>query len=208
MGNSKDEATEASIRHIRHLEGWCREMDKSRKNSNSGGIPHFNVDAPVPKTKPAADPSNYPNHIPSKEDIAKLCKDGVYTIGSSEQPSSQVDLPDGSDSFEFRLNDAPEPLLELRDDGKIFWMGREVTTDEELVSGMRDVLRSSGSDIPIAPPFADCRRYMANTLKCDEGLRISYEANVAMLLQDTYDITLPAKRNQMAKDILRLIFES
>ena len=59
--------------------------------------------------------------------------------------------------------------------------------------------RDEGKDIPIAPPFADCRRFMANTLKCDEGLRLGYEANVAMLLHDRYGITDYETRNQAAR---------
>jgi len=56
--------------------------------------------------------------------------------------------------------------------------------------------------------FAEARRTMARHLKEDEGLRIGYEANVAMLLHDRYGITDHETRNKAAKDILRLVFES
>lgn len=49
---------------------------------------------------------------------------------------------------------------------------------------------------------------MAKHLREDEGLMIGYQANVAMLLHDRYGITDHETRNQAAKDILHLIFES
>lgn len=115
---------------------------------------------------------------------------------------------DGKQGIEFRIKGAQEPILVLQDDGKIIWLGREVTTDKQLVDGLRDVLDNFTGSIPTAPPFKDCRRYMANTLKCDKGLRLSYEANVAMLLHDRHGITDHDKRNAAAKDILHLVFES
>jgi len=39
----------------------------------------------------------------------------------------------------------------------------------------------------------------------DEGLRIAYIANIAMLLHDRYGITDYKTRNQAASDILKLI---
>lgn len=49
---------------------------------------------------------------------------------------------------------------------------------------------------------------MAKHLREDKGLRLSYEANVAMLLHDRHGIKGEKQRNLAARDILRLIFES
>ena len=60
-------------------------------------------------------------------------------------------------------------------------------------------------------PFAAARLYMAQALADDEGLRIAYEANVAMLLHDHFneaDFTDHATRNDAARQILQLIFYS
>jgi len=56
--------------------------------------------------------------------------------------------------------------------------------------------------------FKAARRTMAKHLREDEGLRQTYEANVAMLLHDRHGITDHDKRNAAAKDILHLVFES
>lgn len=56
--------------------------------------------------------------------------------------------------------------------------------------------------------FAEARRTMAKHLRDDKGLRLGYEANIAMLLHDRYGVTEHKKRNAAAQDILRLIFES
>lgn len=60
-------------------------------------------------------------------------------------------------------------------------------------------------------PFATARAFMAQTLADDEGLRIAYEANVAMLLHDRFnkaDFTDHATRNKAAQEILHLVFYS
>lgn len=56
--------------------------------------------------------------------------------------------------------------------------------------------------------FAEARQTMAKHLRDDKGLRLGYEANIAMLLHDRYGITEHKKRNAAAQDILRLVFES
>jgi len=55
--------------------------------------------------------------------------------------------------------------------------------------------------------FAIARRWMARCLRRDEGLKIAYVANVAMLLHDRYGITDHDARTRAAEDILRLVFE-
>lgn len=56
--------------------------------------------------------------------------------------------------------------------------------------------------------FAEARKLMAKHLREDEGLRITYEANVAMLLHDRYHSGIARhNRDNAAKDILKLIFE-
>ena len=55
--------------------------------------------------------------------------------------------------------------------------------------------------------FQKARRTMAKKLRDDEGLRLAYVANVAMLLHDRYGITDYEPRNKAANDILTLIFE-
>jgi len=114
---------------------------------------------------------------------------------------------DGSWCIDFQTSVEPMvSILRLDDDGKIFWKGREVLTDEDLVNGLRELLQAR-AHIPITPTFAECRRYMANTLKCDKGLFIAYQANVAMLLHDRYGIEDYETRNKAAAEILELIFE-
>jgi len=48
---------------------------------------------------------------------------------------------------------------------------------------------------------------MGDALKKDEGLKLAYVSNVAMLLHDRYGITDCKTRNQAAEDILKLIFD-
>lgn len=50
------------------------------------------------------------------------------------------------------------------------------------------------------------RKTMCKVLEQDEGLRIAYVSNIAMLLHDRYGITDYNQRNQAAEDILKLIF--
>jgi len=57
-------------------------------------------------------------------------------------------------------------------------------------------------------PFPKARRTMAKALHDDEGLRLGYVANVAMLLHDRYGITDHKTRNEAAEAILALIFEN
>ena len=54
--------------------------------------------------------------------------------------------------------------------------------------------------------FAKARKIMSATLKKDEGLRIGYESNIAMLLYDRYGIKDYELRNQAARDLIQLIF--
>jgi len=55
--------------------------------------------------------------------------------------------------------------------------------------------------------IAKARKLIADHLNADEGFRLGYEANIAMLLYDQYGIKDEKKRNQAAKDLLKLIFE-
>lgn len=48
---------------------------------------------------------------------------------------------------------------------------------------------------------------MAQALRDDEGLRLAYVANIAMLLFDRYGIIDEVRRNEAADAILKLIFE-
>lgn len=50
------------------------------------------------------------------------------------------------------------------------------------------------------------REVIAKALEQDEGFKIGYVSNIAMLLHDRYDITDYDQRNQAAEDILKLIF--
>ena len=54
--------------------------------------------------------------------------------------------------------------------------------------------------------FAEAKQVMAEFLSKDEGLYISYQANIAMLLHDRHGITDYEKRNAAADEILSLIF--
>ena len=52
----------------------------------------------------------------------------------------------------------------------------------------------------------NARETMCKALEQDEGLKLGYVSNVAMLLHDRYGITDYDQRNQAAEDILKLIF--
>lgn len=52
----------------------------------------------------------------------------------------------------------------------------------------------------------EAREIIWEALKKDEDLHYGYISNIAMLLHDQYGITDYEKRNQAAKDILKLIF--
>ncbi len=54
--------------------------------------------------------------------------------------------------------------------------------------------------------FAQARRVMCTALASDSELRLSYVANVAMLLHDRHGIRTAPKRNSAAQDIVTLIF--
>lgn len=65
--------------------------------------------------------------------------------------------------------------------------------------------------LPVPQTFADARRTMAAALRGDEGLRIAYEANVAMLLHDNFDradFKDPDVRDDAARQILHKVFEA
>jgi len=55
--------------------------------------------------------------------------------------------------------------------------------------------------------FAEARKTMAKHLREDEGLRIAYESNIAMLLYDNFKVTLK-NSNVAAKQLVDLIFMS
>jgi len=54
--------------------------------------------------------------------------------------------------------------------------------------------------------FKRARKIMRKAFEKDGSLLVGYVSNVAMLLHDKYGITDYVKRNQAARDILRLIF--
>ncbi len=54
--------------------------------------------------------------------------------------------------------------------------------------------------------FAKAREIMGKAISEDDGLRLSYEANVAMRLHDQHGITDFRKRNLAAADVLSLVF--
>lgn len=69
--------------------------------------------------------------------------------------------------------------------------------------------------------FKWARHYMSHCLAHDEGLRLSYRANIAMKIYDnqvderplkqrleSYDLKTKEGCNQMAEDIISLIFDS
>ena len=69
--------------------------------------------------------------------------------------------------------------------------------------------RDSGAIDPAeAEIFSAARQTMSDILGTDEGLRLGYLANIAMLLHDRYGITGMEERNAAAADILRLIFDT
>ena len=55
--------------------------------------------------------------------------------------------------------------------------------------------------------FSEIREKMKNSIQNDEGLQIGYISNIAMLLNDYYDIKDYETRNRAAKDILQLVLE-
>ena len=56
--------------------------------------------------------------------------------------------------------------------------------------------------------IAEARKTIRDALEEDEGFRIGYVSNIAMLLHDRYGITDYKTRNKAAEDILKLIFYS
>jgi hypothetical protein len=54
--------------------------------------------------------------------------------------------------------------------------------------------------------IAEARRTMRDALEKDDGFKIGYIANIAMLLHDKYGIIQHQERNEAAEDILKLIF--
>jgi hypothetical protein len=54
--------------------------------------------------------------------------------------------------------------------------------------------------------IAKARKTIKDALEKDEGLKLAYVSNVAMLLHDRYGITDYETRNKAAEDILDLIF--
>ncbi len=61
-------------------------------------------------------------------------------------------------------------------------------------------------DLGVSDNLKNAREMMSYHLKHDEGLRIAYVANVAMLLHDRYGIKDYEQRNRAANEILDLIF--
>ena len=59
---------------------------------------------------------------------------------------------------------------------------------------------------PTTNEFAKARALMGHELATDEGLMMSYQANIAMLLNDRYGFGPHKKRNRAAQDILQLVF--
>lgn len=56
--------------------------------------------------------------------------------------------------------------------------------------------------------FKDCRESMAKHFAADEGLRIGYIANVAMLLHDNGFVVDYDARDKAARMILTLLFDA
>ena len=84
-----------------------------------------------------------------------------------------------------------EPRLRKLKDGKI------VDFDEEIEMDWGKV----GDN-----PFADARYAMAEYFNMDEDLRFAYQCNIAMFLNDKCGITDHEERNQLAKDLMNLIW--
>jgi hypothetical protein len=61
-------------------------------------------------------------------------------------------------------------------------------------------------DGQMSKKIKNARETMCKALEQDEGLKLGYVSNVAMLLHDKYGITDYDQRNQAAEDILKLIF--
>lgn len=55
--------------------------------------------------------------------------------------------------------------------------------------------------------FQQTRQDFKKALQTDDGLYISFHANIAMLLFDRHGIRNPSKRDAAAGDILKLIFD-
>ncbi|KKL25890.1 hypothetical protein LCGC14_2400790 [marine sediment metagenome] len=56
--------------------------------------------------------------------------------------------------------------------------------------------------------FKLARQVMANYFTKNPGCRLTYVANIAMLLHDHHGITNHKKRNAAANDIMNLIFNT
>ena len=54
--------------------------------------------------------------------------------------------------------------------------------------------------------FQESREVIKQELERDEELRYTYQSNIAMLLHNKFDLTNFEERNEVANDILKLIF--
>lgn len=54
--------------------------------------------------------------------------------------------------------------------------------------------------------FVQARQRMSQALRDDKGLLQAYHANVAMLVHDRHGVTGKTERDQLARDVLALIF--
>lgn len=52
------------------------------------------------------------------------------------------------------------------------------------------------------------RKIFKDSFEQDDGFRIAYQANIAMLLHDRYGITDIKKRNEAANEIMAVIFDA
>ena len=52
------------------------------------------------------------------------------------------------------------------------------------------------------------RSIFKNSFETDEGFRIAYQANIAVILLDRYGITDHATRNRAANEIMEVIFDA
>ena len=52
------------------------------------------------------------------------------------------------------------------------------------------------------------RKIFKKSFEKDDGFRMSYRANIAVLLYDRYDITERDKRDKIADDIMKVIFDA
>ncbi len=79
--------------------------------------------------------------------------------------------------------------------------------DPDMADAFAEILVARIEEDRFVQKIRAARETLREAFEADPGWRLTYQANVAMLLHDRYGITGKAARNAAANDILNLIFD-